>query len=197
MPVLFSFSSSSLVKLKLLILFIHLPLIVGDIQPLGGLPIYNDNLGDSQDMEFRIAVEPGREECFYQDVKLNHNIEVNYQVIEMTSRFNYLTRGSGDLTINFVFRDPRGQELIRDYGKSDSNHVHQAKEQGVYTLCFDNTESTFSTKLVNVEIYVYSNDDEDDRWASMDVNPNGFTFPPEMQYQESIETIKVSDITIL
>ena len=43
------------------------------------------------------------------------------------------------------------------------------------------------TKLVNVEVYLYSSEDED-RWGYFDEN---YTFPPEVQAMESIEAIKV------
>lgn len=61
-------------------------------------------------------------------------------------------------------------------------------EQGIYAICLDNSFSSVSTKVVNLEVYVYSNDDDNDRWGL----DSDFTFPPEVQYLDSIESIKVS-----
>lgn len=66
--------------------------------------------------------------------------------------------------------------------------MHTIKEPGTYKLCFDNTMSSAATKLVNVEVYLYSSDD-DDRWGYFDEN---YTFPPEVQAMESIESIRTS-----
>jgi len=127
--------------------------------PMG---VYNDIYGDSQDIELRVAVEPGRQECFYQDVKLNHNLDLSFQVTEISSRFNWVyTPGfSSDLTIDFIVKSPNGLEILREMRKKDGQHVYKAIEQGIYTICLDNTFSTVSTKVVNLEVYVYSTEDD-------------------------------------
>lgn len=160
-----------------------------EISPLGGLPVYDPNNGDSQDMEFRVAIESGRVECFYQDVKRDHNLEVSYQVTETSSRFEWMQPGGyRDLSIDFFIRGPNGAEMLRDVRKSDGTTTHLIKEQGVYAICFDNSYSSSGTKLVNVEIYVYANEDED-RWGTFD---SDFTFSPEDQYEDSVDQIKVN-----
>ena len=90
------------------------------------LSAYNDIYGDSQDIELRVAVEPGRHECFFQDVKRDHNLDLSYQVIEISSRFNWLYSGSSDLTIDFIVRAPNGAEIFREFRKRDGQHVYRA-----------------------------------------------------------------------
>src|SRR5882672_7717945 len=96
-------------NLKLLLILCKLGAILA-VTPMGGLPAYNNDYGEMEDMELRVAVEPGKVECFYQDAKANHNLEVSYQVVEISSRFEFLYAPSGikDLTIDFQLRDPKG-----------------------------------------------------------------------------------------
>ncbi|CAG2162828.1 unnamed protein product [Oppiella nova] len=151
---------------------------------------FGTDSGDSQDIEVRIAVEPGNHDCYYQDVKRDHNLDLSYQVVEISSRFNwiYTPSHSSDLTIDFIVKDPNGVEIFREMRRKEGQHVYKAPEQGVYAICLDNSFSTVSAKIVNLEIYVYSTSDENDRWG-MD---GDFTFPPEVQYLDSVESIKTS-----
>ncbi|KAI1290397.1 Transmembrane emp24 domain-containing protein 5 [Halotydeus destructor] len=144
--------------------------------------------GEMEDMEFRVAVEQGKMECFFQDAKKDHQLEVTYQVIELSSRFNWMKPSAKEeLQIDFLFYDSRGNIMYNDYQKQEANHVHTIREEGTYKICFDNTYG-YGTKLVNVEVYLYSSDDED-RWGYFEEN---YTFPPEVQAMESIENIKTS-----
>lgn len=92
---------------------------------------YNDRSGDSQDLELRVAVEPGRHDCFYQSVKRDHNLDLSYQVIEITSRFNWMYSGSNDLTIDFIVKAPNGLEIFREMRKREGQHVHRAVSKAV------------------------------------------------------------------
>lgn len=144
--------------------------------------------GEMEDLEIRTMVDAGKVDCFYQEARKSHVLEVSYQVIEMSSRFSWLTGGAGDLTIDFAFFTPKGQVVVRDEGKSEGSHVHSVEEDGAFTLCFDNRRSRVGTKLVNIDVYLYSADD-DDRWGQYAA---AYTFSPETQYQESLETIRAS-----
>ncbi|XP_054162748.1 transmembrane emp24 domain-containing protein 1-like [Oppia nitens] len=172
--------------IKIIILLVLIKWSMGS-QPLP-MASYNEVLGDSADIELRVAVEPGRHDCFYQDVKHNHNLDISYQVIEISSRFNWLYTHSSDLTIDFVIKAPNGVEIFREMRRKDGQFVYRASEAGIYAICLDNSFSTMSTKLVNLEVYVYSTDDDNDRWGL----DSDFTFPPEVQYSDSVETIRTS-----
>ena len=68
-------------------------------------------------------------------------------------------------------------------------HVHQTKSEGVYAFCFDNSQSRIASKIINVELYLYS-DQDDDRWGNVDQN---IKFEEESKlYANSIEMLKVS-----
>ncbi len=116
------------IKSFLLIISVLILMTLRLAQSMTQMPLsaYNDISGDSQDIELRIAVEPGRHECFYQDVKRDHNLDLSYQVIEISSRFNWLYSGSSDLTIDFIVKAPNGFEIFRESRKRDGQHVYKA-----------------------------------------------------------------------
>ena len=141
-----------------------------------------------EDLEIRTMVDAGKVDCFYQEARKSHVLELSYRVLEMSSRFSWLTGGAGDLTIDFALMNANGQVVVREEGKSEGSHLHNVEADGVFTICFDNRRSRIGTKLVNVDLYLYSPDD-DDRWGQYAA---GYTFSPETQYQESLETIRTS-----
>ena len=160
--------------------------------PYGRDPLValNPMSGEMEDMEFRVTVDPGKVDCFFQEAKKDHSLEISYQVIEISSRFSWLSpSGKSDLTIDFTLYSPRNAILVSDRRRNEGSHVKEVEEDGTFKLCFDNSFSTVSTKLVNVEVYMYSSQDED-RWGQY--FQNQYTFPPEIQAAESIEGIRTS-----
>lgn len=105
------------------------------------------------DSSITINVEPLKEDCFYQTLQVNDELEIDYQVID---------GGHGDLDISFSMADPRGRILVADFKKSEKNHEIHISAKGDYKFCFDNTFSAFNTKTVYFELAVTN--DEDDRW---------------------------------
>lgn len=63
-----------------------------------------------------IVVEPGKVECFYQDLTNPKHVafEVDYQVTE-----------GGEHDINFMIRTPNGAEVAKDERKTDANHRYE------------------------------------------------------------------------
>ena len=51
--------------------------------------------------------------------------------------------------------------LLADFRKSDNTHRTTVKESGDYKICFDNSLSRFSGKIVFFEIIVESNEDDE------------------------------------
>uniref|UniRef100_A0A0N5A328 GOLD domain-containing protein n=1 Tax=Parastrongyloides trichosuri TaxID=131310 RepID=A0A0N5A328_PARTI len=96
--------------------------------------------------EFALTVEvpPGKFQCFFQSIdNPKHKfIEIDYQVID-----------GGDLNINFM--TVIGAEiLIQEVSKREGNHKIQIKSLGEYQLCFDNTFSYQSRKVVFFELFL-------------------------------------------
>jgi hypothetical protein len=152
------------------------------------VPPPSGSFGEMEDLELRTMVDAGKVDCFHQEARKSHVLEISYQVIEMSSRLSWLTGGSGDMTIDFVLTNPRGQVLVNDFSKSEGSHLHQVEEDGTFTLCFDNRRSRMGSKLVNLDLYLYSAED-DDRWG---MNAAPITFSPETVYQDSLQSIRTS-----
>ncbi|KAM9346519.1 transmembrane emp24 domain-containing protein 1a [Symphorus nematophorus] len=100
-------------------------------------------LGSNQNMEFTFLLPAGSTECFYQTAVKNDNMEVEYQVIA----------GSG-LDVGFVLISPSGHRLVSDFRRSDGIHMVDSTEDGDYRLCFDNSFSKLSEKMVFFEVII-------------------------------------------
>lgn len=120
---------------------------------------------DAEDILLRVSVDSGRLECFYQDVKPNHNLELRIDVIESESRVIPVVQDPSDLWIGFQFYSPTGALLIERARDREIEHSEFSQDGGTYQFCLDNRQSSFGSKVVSVEIYVYS-ESGDDRWVT-------------------------------
>ncbi|XP_016318562.1 transmembrane emp24 domain-containing protein 1-like [Sinocyclocheilus anshuiensis] len=113
--------------------------------------------GQNKDTEFTFLLPAAATECFFQTTTQNGSMEVEYQVIA----------GSG-LDIGFTLISPRGYRLVSDFRKSDGIHTVDPTEEGDYRICFDNSFSHISEKMVYVEVIVDGPENEDDEdWAAL------------------------------
>ena len=71
----------------------------------------------------QITVQPGQEECFYQSVKQDNTLAVEYQVIDAGSY------QLAELDINFSLVDPRGSPVILELRRPAGSH-HITAEVG-------------------------------------------------------------------
>ncbi|XP_071328767.1 transmembrane emp24 domain-containing protein 1a [Trachinotus anak] len=116
-------------------------------------------LGPSQDMEFTFLLPAASTECFYQTTSRNDSMRVEYQVIA----------GSG-LDVGFALISPSGHRLVSDFRRSDGIHMVDQTEDGDYRLCFDNSFSKLSEKMVLFEVLINSQSSTGrgpDEWADM------------------------------
>lgn len=104
----------------------------------------------SMDSDFTFTLPPGRRECFYQTMKRDASLEIEYQVLD----------GAG-LDVDFTISSPSGQVLFSDYRKSDGVHTIET-EDGDYMFCFDNTFSSVSEKLIFFELILDNMDTGED-----------------------------------
>ncbi|XP_069023921.1 transmembrane emp24 domain-containing protein 1b [Embiotoca jacksoni] len=120
--------------------------------------------GQSQDGEFTFLLPAGRAECFFQTAVKNGTMEVEYQVIA----------GAG-MDVDFTILSPNGIRLILESRRSDGVHVVEPTEDGDYEICFDNSFSRFSEKMVFFEIIIEGQGGDtggDEEWMGM-VEPDG------------------------
>ncbi|XP_072295135.1 transmembrane emp24 domain-containing protein 5 [Eucyclogobius newberryi] len=106
----------------------------------------------SMDSDFTITLPPGQKECFFQTMKNEASLEIEYQVLD----------GAG-LDVDFYITSPTGQVLFNDYHKSDGVHTVET-EDGDYMFCFDNTFSAVSEKTVFFELILDNMDNDEDDW---------------------------------
>ncbi|XP_068599478.1 transmembrane emp24 domain-containing protein 5 [Brachionichthys hirsutus] len=108
----------------------------------------------SLDSDFTFTLPAGRKDCFFQTMKKDASLEIEYQVLD----------GAG-LDVDFLISSPSGQVLFSDYRKSDGVHTVET-EEGDYMFCFDNTFSRVSEKTIFFELILDNMDvDEDpDDW---------------------------------
>uniref|UniRef100_A0A8C6PXG4 Transmembrane p24 trafficking protein 1a n=1 Tax=Nothobranchius furzeri TaxID=105023 RepID=A0A8C6PXG4_NOTFU len=98
-----------------------------------------------QHMEFTFILPAASTECFYQTTSRNSSMEIEYQVIA----------GSG-LHVGFALISPTGHRVISEFRNSDGIHTVDAAEDGDYRLCFDNSFSKLSEKMVFFEVIINS-----------------------------------------
>ncbi|XP_040421771.1 transmembrane emp24 domain-containing protein 5 isoform X2 [Cygnus olor] len=94
----------------------------------------------SLDSDFTFTLPAGRRECFYQPMRKEASLELEYQVLD----------GAG-LDVDFHLLSPKGETLVFDERKSDGVHTVET-EDGDYMFCFDNTFSTISEKVIFFEL---------------------------------------------
>lgn len=114
-------------------------------------------LGFSQsvDSDFTFTLPPGHKECFYQPMKNEATLEIEYQVLD----------GAG-LDINFYIVNPKNDILLFEERRSDGVHTVET-EDGDYMFCFDNTFSTISEKVIFFELIldnIGEDGKEDEDW---------------------------------
>ncbi|KAM9688849.1 transmembrane emp24 domain-containing protein 1 isoform 1-T1 [Trichechus inunguis] len=139
-----------------------------------------------QDGEFTFLLPAGRKQCFYQSAPANASLETEYQVI-----------GGAGLDVDFSLESPQGTLLVSESRKADGMHTVEPTEAGDYKLCFDNSFSTISEKLVFFELIFDSlqDDEEVEGWAETLGWPDAVE-PEEMldvkmeDIKESIETMR-------
>ncbi|XP_074917333.1 transmembrane emp24 domain-containing protein 1 [Chelonoidis abingdonii] len=106
-------------------------------------------------------------------------------------QFRRTVIGGAGLDVDFSLESPSGVLLINEYRKSDGVHTIEPTEAGDYKLCFDNSFSTISEKLVFFELIFDSpqEDEDGDNWAEV-VEPEEMLDMKIEDIKESIETMK-------
>nr|XP_057940175.1 transmembrane emp24 domain-containing protein 1b [Doryrhamphus excisus] len=102
--------------------------------------VYSDG---EESSEFTFLLQAGKSDCFFQRAIQNGRMEVEYQVI-----------GGAGMDVDFTIISPEGTLLIAESRRSDGLHMVETTMEGDYQVCFDNSFSHFSEKLVFFELYV-------------------------------------------
>ncbi|KAJ9106251.1 hypothetical protein QFC21_001396 [Naganishia friedmannii] len=90
----------------------------------------------------RIDIEPGKKECFFEDLHHEDQMTVTYQV-----------GGGGNMDIDFFLHDPTDEILSSIHRKPTGTFAFTAKKDGRYTYCFSNEMSTLSPKVLSFNVH--------------------------------------------
>lgn len=129
----------------------------------------------SFDSDFTFTLPAGQKECFYQTMKKDATLEIEYQVID----------GAG-LDVDFYISSPNGKVLYFDQRKSDGVHSIET-ENGDYMFCFDNSFSSISEKIVFFELILDNMEPEGDSTKWNDILPGGELL--DMKLEDILDTI--------
>ncbi|XP_060755279.1 transmembrane emp24 domain-containing protein 1b [Neoarius graeffei] len=130
----------------------------------------------SRDSELTFLLPAAAAECFYQSAHSNGSLEVEYQVIA----------GAG-MDVGFSIISPRGIQLVSEFRRSDGVHMVEPTEAGDYQICFDNSFSRFSEKMVFFEVILENAANDatvEDEWAGLG--------EPETMLEYKLEDIRES-----
>ncbi|CAB3364699.1 Hypothetical predicted protein [Cloeon dipterum] len=118
-------------------------------------------------MDYKVHIDPGKEDCYYQYVNPGATFYVSFQVL----------RG-GDGMAGFAVRHPNGQIIHPYQWKQNAEFQDQSSTGGYYAVCIDNQFSRFAAKLVNLYITVIRYDEWDKfskEVEDMDLSVQNFT----------------------
>merc|ERR1719350_2499482 len=119
-------------------------------------------------MEYKVHVEAGKEDCYWQFVHTGATLYVSYQVLK-----------GGDGAIGMAVRNP-AMKVVHPYAwKATSEYEESDVPQGgYYSVCLDNQFSRFSAKLVNLYLTTFRYDEWEkfsQELQDMDVTVENFT----------------------
>ncbi|CAF0723948.1 unnamed protein product [Brachionus calyciflorus] len=96
--------------------------------------------------EFKVVIEAGKKDCFYQPIELDSVFHASYQVIKGND-------------IIFYVADPNREILkVLQYEQSGQHQIQKTNVKGDYEICFDNSYSQFHDKLVSIYILSFHQD---------------------------------------
>eukprot|EP00092_Neocalanus_flemingeri_P013523 GFUD01014584.1.p2 GENE.GFUD01014584.1~~GFUD01014584.1.p2 ORF type:complete len:509 (+),score=171.21 GFUD01014584.1:474-2000(+) len=119
-------------------------------------------------MEYKVHVEAGKEDCYWQFVHTGATLYVSYQVLK-----------GGDGAIGMAVRNP-AMTVVHPYAWKASSEYEESDivSGGYYSVCLDNQFSRFSAKLVNLYITTFRYDEWEkfsQELQDMDVTVENFT----------------------
>lgn len=95
------------------------------------------------------------------------------------------------MDVDFSIISPQGIHLVSEFRRSDGVHMVEPTEAGDYQICFDNTFSRFSEKMVFFEVILDSPSNDvgaDDEWAGLGEPENLLEYKLD-DIKESMETV--------
>ncbi|XP_068095890.1 transmembrane emp24 domain-containing protein 5 [Hyperolius riggenbachi] len=98
------------------------------------------SFSQSVDSDFTFTLPAAQRECFFQPMKKDATLEIEYQVLDGAS-----------LDVDFYIVAPDGEVVLSETRQSDGVHTLETAD-GDYQFCFDNTFSHISEKVIFFEL---------------------------------------------
>jgi len=89
-----------------------------------------------------ILVSAGKKECFFEDLHVNDQMTVSYQV-----------SGGGHLDVDFWLQDPAGTVLGKQIKQSTGQVAITVEHDGRHEYCFSNQMSAIADKMVSFNVH--------------------------------------------
>jgi len=89
-----------------------------------------------------IEIPAAKKECFFEDLHVNDQMTVTYQV-----------GGGGHLDVDFWLSSPEGKALKKNIRYSTGTVSITAEKDGRYEYCFSNQMSTIADKIVSFNVH--------------------------------------------
>lgn len=125
-------------------------------------------------MDYKVHLDPGKEDCYYQYVQPGATFYASYQVLK-----------GGDHKCGFGVRHPNGQIVHPYEWLQSAEYADQSSSGGYYSVCIDNQFSRFAGKLVNLYLSVIRYDMWDQYTKEIEeLNMNIQNFTTSIQFVE-------------
>jgi len=118
-------------------------------------------------MEYKVHVEAGKEDCYWQYVHAGATFYVSAQVLK-----------GGDGSVGVGIRQPKGKVVHPYSWKPNAEYEESDAQGGYYSVCLDNQFSKFSAKLVNIYITTFRYDEWEkfsEELKDLDMSVGNFT----------------------
>ncbi|KAM8930584.1 transmembrane emp24 domain-containing protein 5 [Pelodytes ibericus] len=130
----------------------------------------------SVDNDFTFTLPAGQKECFFQPMKKDATLEIEYQVLDGTT-----------LDVDFTLLSPYGDVLISEEQQSDGVHTVETVD-GDYQFCFDNSFSHVYEKVIFFELildHISDEGNEQEDWKNYIIGTDML----DMKLEDILETI--------
>ncbi len=118
-------------------------------------------------MDYKIHVDAGKEDCYWQYVHPGATLYVSAQVLK-----------GGDNMIGVAVKNPKGQIVLPYKWQASAEYEAENAEDGYYAVCLDNQFSKFSAKLVNLYLTTFRYDEWEqfaEELQELDMSVGNFT----------------------
>ncbi|KAK6176529.1 hypothetical protein SNE40_014796 [Patella caerulea] len=125
--------------------------------------------------EFKVEIFSGAEECFYLKIASGAKLHVSFEVLTPHE------------IIDFYFKDPYNMIIESLLYKGNGGIEHDINVEGIYSICLDNTFTSYTSKIVYIYIVTFIPEE----WAKY-VNEIGELHGLAENYTELLSGVQLS-----